>query len=187
MAQRWLEERIEKVPARLRASVVGLSDEHLDAHPFAGKWSLREYVHHIVEVDLGWSDMLYEAVAPDASIGRAYDAEWNKAALARSKASIAAALDVFDQNHCELLQFLAPLPDEAFEKMRPPVKWMKTHNLQFQINDNGNWGLVMHVDHSLQFMHRLREKVGKPLDWMATIRRMHPPGSKRGKDGSDFD
>ncbi len=187
MSTRWLEERIASVGQRFRAGVEGLSDADFDAHPIAGKWSLGEYVHHITEVDLGWTDLFYQAIAPDESIARPYVKDWNAAAIARSKASIAAALDVFDQNHRDVGALLATLPDAALVLLRPGVSWLKTNNIQFQINDNCNWGLVMHVDHSLRCMHKHRVALEKPLAWMENVPLQHPPASGRARDGGDVD
>lgn len=187
MASRWLEERIALVGTRFRAGLEGLDAGDFDVHPVAGKWSLGEYVHHITEVDLGWTGIGYEAIGADESLGRPYRNGWSEAALAKSRTGIAAALDVFDENHAEVAAVLAQLPEEALEKVRPGVSWLKDAQLTFQINDNLNWGLVMHVDYSLRHMHRLRLAIGKPLAWMETVPLMHPAGSGRGKDGGDVD
>lgn len=187
MASRWLEERIALVGTRFRAGLAGLDAGDFDVHPIAGKWSLGEYVHHITEVDLGWTGMGYEAIGADVSLGRPYQKGWDDAALAKSRTSIAAALDVFDENHMAVAAFLAQLPEQALEAVRPGVSWLKDAGLTFQISDNWNWGLVMHVDFSLRHMHRLRQAIGKPLAWMETVPLLHPQGSGRGKNGGDVD
>ena len=45
-------DRIEKTPARLRATVAGLSDEQLDTPYRPGGWTIRQLVHHVADSHL---------------------------------------------------------------------------------------------------------------------------------------
>jgi len=84
-----------KVPARIRRSIRGLTDDDLDLRGGEEGWSIRETVHHIVEANLIASNMILAALAAD---GYAYDWTWvwpNRAWMRRAgydKAAIEPAL-----------------------------------------------------------------------------------------------
>jgi hypothetical protein len=61
------------VPARVRRSIRGLSEDDLDLRGGSEGWSIRETVHHLVEANLIASNMIIAAIAAD---GYAFDWTW---------------------------------------------------------------------------------------------------------------
>ncbi|HYE08510.1 MAG TPA: hypothetical protein VEL07_23580 [Planctomycetota bacterium] len=70
-------------------------------------------------------------------------------------------------NHRAMGRWLERLDAERFDHPYPPISWMVDARLQFVIKESVNWGLVIHLDHHLRYMHRTRIALGKPLPWMA--------------------
>lgn len=161
---------LRHAPARVAAAVAGLSDDEIHATPIPGKWSVRECIEHIVKVDLGWTDILYEAVSPYHPELRQYVPNWHEAAKARLVKSLPDALNVLRQNHVEVMEYLEQLPEPAFVFEHRPVQWMVQAKIPFVIKESVNWGLSVHPDHHLIHIHAKRQALGKPLDWMADIR-----------------
>ena len=164
-------ERLQAVGPRVRAAIEGLAPAELDLRPIDGKWSTRECLEHIVLVDLGWTDILYEAVCPHHPEVKQHVKGWSDAAQKQVKQSIEDAFDVLDRNHAEVIAFLQQLPEACFDKEYPPVQWLVYTKAPFVIKDGVNWGLNLHVDHHLAHVHDKRVALGKPLAWMADLKK----------------
>lgn len=161
---------LRQAPERLRAAAVGLTDADLDADLVLGKWNCRQQFEHIVAVDLGWSDIMYESVCPCYPQLRQHVPGWKTAGEARLKLSLEDAFQVFEQNHREVIAYLDQLPEESFTREHPSVQWLVQAKIPFVIKESVNWGLSVHVDWHLKQIHSRRLLLGKPLDWMAELR-----------------
>ena len=62
-----------RIPADIRKSIRGLSETDLDRRGGSEGWSIREYVHHLVEANLVASTMVIAALAND---GGEFDWTW---------------------------------------------------------------------------------------------------------------
>ena len=62
-----------RIPADLRKSIRGLSDTDLDRRGGSEGWSIREYVHHLVEANMVASTMIIAALANN---GGEFDWTW---------------------------------------------------------------------------------------------------------------
>jgi DinB superfamily len=86
-----------KIPADIRKSIRGLSGTDLDRRGGSEGWSIREYVHHVVEANMVASTMVIAALANN---GGEFDWTWvnpNEAWMKRvgyDKADVRAALRV---------------------------------------------------------------------------------------------
>ena len=161
---------VDHAPARLRESISGLSESDLDAEPVPGKWSTRRVIEHVVLASLGWTDILYEAVCPYHTKIKTWQKGWSDALVTRAKSSTPDALAVIEQNHREVIAFLGRLPEESFTFEHAPVQWLVGAKIPFVIKESVNWGLSVHVDHHLIFIHEKHVALGKPLEWMSGIR-----------------
>ncbi|HEY8668625.1 MAG TPA: DinB family protein [Tepidisphaeraceae bacterium] len=161
---------LRQAPGRLRGAVDGLSDEEMAQAPVPGKWSTRRCVEHIVQANLGWTDILYEAVCPYHPDLKQHVPGWQQAPMGRITESVASALQVMRLNHAEVIAFLEHLPEDSFVFEHPPVQWLVQAGIPFVIKESVNWGLSVHVDHHLIHIHAKRVALGKGLDWMAAIR-----------------
>ena len=164
---------LEMLPAvvpRLKRTIESLTPAELEQHAIPGKWSIREYVEHIVSVHIGWSDICYEAVCPFHPEIRAYRKDWAASWLAELKTGLDRCFEIYAASNAEMLAFLAKLPPESFSREYPPVQWLVKENLKFVIKESVRWGLVGHLDHSIPYMHRIRLAMGRPLPWMAEFK-----------------
>jgi hypothetical protein len=62
-----------KIPADMRKSIQGLSETDLDRRGGSQDWSIREYVHHLVEANMVASTMIIAALANN---GGEFDWTW---------------------------------------------------------------------------------------------------------------
>ena len=62
-----------KIPADIRKSIRGLSETDLDRRGGSEGWSIREYVHHLVEANMVASTMIIAALANN---GGEFDWTW---------------------------------------------------------------------------------------------------------------
>jgi hypothetical protein len=170
---------LSEPPRWLEESLTGLSPADLDAQPIPGKWSYREFINHIVGVDLGWTDILYRSVRsvrPECPRLGSWPADW-KAAYDRRLADgdTTTALAVLRENHAAVADWIGSLSDEDFLHPFPGVLWLIDAGLQVVVADQGRWGLYLHPYYHLAFMQRHRVALGKPLASME--RYLHPcPG-----------
>lgn len=151
--------QLREAPAILRQSIAGLSDAELHAIPIPGKWSTRTVVEHIARVNLGWTNMLYEAIGKVHDNIRNHNPQWSADEDARAQRSVADALDVYELNSNRVADYLATLPPAEWTRKFPPVQWM---TIDFEIRDHLHWGIVGHLHHHIQFIEEKREALGNP-------------------------
>ena len=154
-------------PQWLRESLLGLDVADLDATPFPGKWSYREFVNHIVSADLGWTDILYRSVRPLRPQHGNYDAAWKVDFESRLQGGdVQDVINVMTENHAAMAAWIAQLSEADMLEPFPGVLWLVDAGLQVVIADSGRWGLYLHPYYHLAFMQRHRVALGKPLPAM---------------------
>lgn len=163
-------------PAWLRESLIGMSADDCEATPFAGKWSYRGMIEHVVNADLDWTDILYRAVRPLRPQHGAWNPEWRADFDRRRKiGDINTAIDVMAENHAQFSTWIRTLDDEDFLQPFPGVLWLIEAGLKVVVADSGRWGLYLHPYHHLAYLQRHRVALGKPLPTMDRYLE-RPPG-----------
>ena len=154
-------------PQWLTASLAGLDTTELDATPFPGKWSYREFINHIVGADLGWTDILYRAVRPLRPQHGGWDAAWKDDFERRLRSGdVHDAIAVMVDNHAAVTAWIEQLSDADVLHAFPGVLWLVDAGMHVTIVDSGRWGLYLHPYYHLAFMQRHRVALGKPLPAM---------------------
>jgi uncharacterized damage-inducible protein DinB len=90
---------LEEAPRRVRAAILGLSDEQLDTPYRPGGWTVRQLVHHIPDSHLNAYTRMKLALTEDEPVIRGYDEKhWAELPEARS-APVEVSLDLLDALH----------------------------------------------------------------------------------------
>jgi uncharacterized damage-inducible protein DinB len=90
---------IEEIPNRLRAAILGLSDEQLDTPYRPGGWTVRQVVHHIPDSHLNAYTRCKLALTEDNPTIRSYDeAKWAELPEAKT-AAVGMSLALLDALH----------------------------------------------------------------------------------------
>lgn len=151
--------QLREASAILRQSVAGLSNAELEATPVPGKWSTRAAVEHVARVNLGWSDMFYEAIGNGARSDCNRNPKWLAEEDARAGRSMDDALDVFERNANCVADYLETLPASDWTRKFPPVQWL---TIDCEIRDHLHWGIVGHMHHHIQFIEEKRAAMHHP-------------------------
>ncbi|HUE95231.1 MAG TPA: DinB family protein [Longimicrobiaceae bacterium] len=148
-------------PSRLRAVLVGLSEEELDGHLRPGKWSIRENVVHVVDSELVGAVRFRLTYAEPASVLPFYDQDRWAVALrygAVGEAGIADVLDLFSLLRRTTLPLLEAAAPEEWEREghHPGHGVLTLRQLLELYADHSEWHVWRILD--------MREALEKPLD-----------------------
>ncbi len=108
-------------PAMLQEVVCPLTDRHLDLYEGEGRWTIREYVHHVVDGDDIWKAFIKRALGnPDGVFDmtwytQVHDQEHWSDAWGYQQRAIAPSLALFSANRAHIAQLLR-LDPGALEK-----------------------------------------------------------------------
>ncbi len=105
---------LRETPGRLRSLLKGLGSEGVGRAPAPGKWSAREVLCHLADVELVFAFRLRQAAAEDHHVIQPMDQEKWAAAYGTVKAET--ALEVFAAVRRWNLGFIESLPPAAFSK-----------------------------------------------------------------------
>lgn len=100
----------------LRNSVRGLTPAQLDAHPVAGKWSVKEVVCHIADFETIGSDRIKLAIALDEPLLPGYDENRMAAGLQYGAREVEEELALIEGVRRSTARILRSLPASAFER-----------------------------------------------------------------------
>src|SRR5437899_12298957 len=101
---------IADAPARLRASVAGLSAEQLETPYRPGGWTIRQVVHHVPDSHMNAYIRMKLAVTEDTPAIKTYDeARWAQLPEAKS-APVGMSLALLESLHQRWTAFLRALP-----------------------------------------------------------------------------
>jgi len=122
---------IAAAPARLRAAVVGLSEEQLETPYREGGWSLRQLVHHVADSHMNAYVRFKLALAETAPTIKPYEEkDWAEFVDAKTL-PVAVSLNLLDALHERWVVFLSELKQEDFartfvhpEHGAQSVEWM---------------------------------------------------------------
>lgn len=99
-------------PDELDAGLSGLAESDLDIARAAGKWTIRQIVHHIVDGDLIWSMCMRAALGSPSCTYRLdwYDQEPWTQAMDYAGRAVAPAVALFRANRQHMVQLVQQLP-----------------------------------------------------------------------------
>jgi uncharacterized damage-inducible protein DinB len=107
---------IEETPQRLRAAILGLSEEQLDTPYRSEGWTVRQLVHHIPDSHLNAYTRLKLALTEDEPALRGYDEKrWAELPEART-APVDVSLDLLDALHGRWVLTLRALEPEDWQR-----------------------------------------------------------------------
>ncbi|KAA3661951.1 MAG: putative metal-dependent hydrolase [Calditrichaeota bacterium] len=112
--QEWIEE-IKNLPAAMRKTVAGLTDEQLDTPYREGGWTVRQVVHHVADSHLNSMIRYKWALTEDKPVIKAYNEKlW--AELPDTKLDIALSLNFLDAFHEKWIAFLKTLSRDQLQR-----------------------------------------------------------------------
>jgi uncharacterized damage-inducible protein DinB len=145
---------VKDLPAKVAASVAGLSDEQLDTPYRPDGWTLRQTVHHLADSHSNSLTRFKLALTEDTppTIRPYYEERW--AELADSRLPIEVSLQMLDAIHARWTTLLESMSDDDFRR-------------EFVHPETGNWplegALALYAWHSLHHtahITRLRDRMG---------------------------
>lgn len=98
------------------ASIEGLSDETLTAHPLAGKWSVAEVVHHLADSEMTSAIRLRRLLAEEHPVIYGYDQDVYSTRLNYNEREIAPALEALRASRATTAQLLARMSNEDWAR-----------------------------------------------------------------------
>ncbi len=99
-------ERYAAGPDEVASSLQGISSEGLTAHPFPGKWSAAEIVHHLADSEMTAAVRLRRLLVEDAPVIYGYDQDEFAVRLRYREREIGPALEAFHAARATSLQLL---------------------------------------------------------------------------------
>ncbi|RTE01325.1 DinB family protein [Paenibacillus whitsoniae] len=147
---RMYEEGIEA----LEQAVAGLSAEQLDLSEMPGKWSVREQVLHVIDLELVTLHKVKFALAEPGKFyqGNAFQADSWHAGLAYSRRSIANELVLFRAARQHLLGLCRDIPDALARTIRTERGEENVAQLLKM--------MAGHANHHIRAIQRIRERHG---------------------------
>ncbi len=146
--------RFEEGGALLKYAVCGLSDEHAQARPGPGAWSIAEVTAHMADSDLVATDRMKRVIAEDNPILLAYDENAWIEKLRSNEMPIDESANLFDVNRRWIARILRRCSEQDFARFG-------------QHSERGRMTLaellstyVGHLDNHLKFVYAKRGNLG---------------------------
>jgi len=109
-------ERFRRGAELVAVSITGAAGAELDYAPAPGKWSIRQILCHLADVEIVVADRLRRVIAEDNPTLVAFDQEAWARNLDYSRRRISRALETFRHMRGENYELLRSLPEAAFER-----------------------------------------------------------------------
>ncbi len=147
-------DEIAATPARLKAAVAGLSDEHLDTPYRPGGWTVRQLVHHVPESHMNSYIRYKWALTEDEPTIKAYyEDRWAELSDART-GPIEPSLALLESLHQRWITLLRGLTEEDWKRtFRHP-------SLGLVRLDQNAALYAWHGRHHVAHITNLRERIG---------------------------
>ncbi len=100
----------------VEAALEGFPHGSIAAHPFPGKWSAREIVHHLADSESLSAQRLRRLLAEEHAVIQGYDQEAYAVLLRYNLRDHAPALDFFRAARATSLQLLREMGDEDWKR-----------------------------------------------------------------------
>jgi uncharacterized damage-inducible protein DinB len=146
---------IERLPARLREAVKGLTQAQLDTPYRPGGWTVRQLVHHIADSHMNAYVRLKLALTEDSPLIKPYlEAKWAELKDAKIL-PVDVSLNLLDSLHQRWVSVLRSMtPAEFARTMRHP-EWTEPMSL-----DDGLALYAWHGKHHVAHITELRRREG---------------------------
>ena len=138
-------EEIASLPAKLRATVQGTTEQHLTHTYRPGGWTVRQLVHHVPDSHMNGFVRLKLALTEDRPTVSAYD-EKKFAALADMKLPVAVSLELVRSLHARWLAIYGTMKDDDWQRMFVHPEYTDPLTLDWQVQMYG-WHSRHHVAH----------------------------------------
>jgi uncharacterized damage-inducible protein DinB len=150
---RWIGQ-MEEAPAKLRAALLGLSEEQLDTRYRKDGWTLRQVVHHLADAQLNGFTRFKLALTEDGPAIKTYEENlWSETADGR-EAPVNLSADLLAALHARWVILLKSLSEGEFART-----FLHPQRGELRIDDAIQlyaWHCVHHTAH----ISRLRERMG---------------------------
>lgn len=100
----------------VKASLDGITDEQLTAHPIAGKWSAAEIVHHLADSEMTSAVRLRLLLTAEHPVIQGYDQDMFATKLSYNDRDIAPALEAFRAARATSSQLLERMTDDDWQR-----------------------------------------------------------------------
>lgn len=100
----------------VKASLDGITDEQLTAHPIAGKWSAAEIVHHLADSEMTSAIRLRLLLTAEHPVIQGYDQDMFATKLSYNDRDIAPALEAFRAARATSSQLLERMTDDDWQR-----------------------------------------------------------------------
>lgn len=152
--RRQLIDRIENMPARLRAAVQGLTPAQLDTEYRPGGWTVRQVVHHVPDSHINSYCRFRLALTEDTPSVKGYDQErWAELSDART-APVEVSLALLESVHRRWVLLLRSLTPADFARAF-------VHSELGPVTLDRNLALyAWHGDHHVAHIAALRARMG---------------------------
>lgn len=119
MPRSWDPDLLNRFRAQIELpsqALAGLCPEQLDQHPVEGKWSVRQWIVHVVDSDLvgGWR--MKRVIAETSPSYWAFDQDAFMQRLAVGKRDLPRLCELFRLHRLDLLDILGELSEEDFAR-----------------------------------------------------------------------
>jgi hypothetical protein len=146
--------RIESLPAKLQAALMGLSDNQLDTPYRDGGWTVRQVVHHVADSHLNAFIRLKWTLTEDSPIIKAYDEKaWAQTPEVTENPQLSVALLI--ALHNKWVTLLKSLPEKDLQKYFTHPQTQKQVQLVVQLAM-----YAWHGEHHLAHITSLKERMG---------------------------
>ena len=140
--------------ADLRAAIVGMTHEQLNARPVAGKWSTLEVIAHLADFEPIMADRIKRVIASDNPTLLGADENLFAASLFYNQRNLEEELAVVDSTRASLARILRLLPATALTRVGVHSE-AGPLTLQQLIQRATN-----HINHHLPFIAEKRKALG---------------------------
>ena len=146
---------------KLKAAIAGMTKQDLLWAPPpdapVGRWSIQQIVIHLMDADLVWAERMKRIIAEENPLIIGYDESKFSVNLFYAEQDAQNSINILDLNRRQFTVVLRKLPDSAFARTG-------CHNERgFITLAQSVEGMAWHIDHHIGFIHKKRDKLGKPL------------------------
>lgn len=109
-------DKIRQLPNKLETAVKGLSDAQLDTPVGAGKWTIRQIAHHIIDGNLNAYLRMKFVITEEKPILKPYDQDKWAALIDSKNCPVDASLSIAKGLHERWTQLLESLPESSWTR-----------------------------------------------------------------------
>ena len=143
-------------PRVVREAVAGMSESDLDAKPMPGRWSTREVVGHIADVDLIYADRIKRVIAEEVPVLFGGDPDTYAARLAYDRRDVDDEICLLEAIRFHVAHILRSLNSTDFlrQAVHKEYGFITLESLLKQITN--------HIPHHVSFIRQKRNALMSP-------------------------